>query len=98
MTITGASQSAGFGAPVTLTGAAADPDSDVTKLTFKWIQTAGPTATLTGAATNTVTFTTQTLADAKSLVMAQLHFGVLPISPDEAGNYTMELDVTDPEG
>ena len=30
--------------------------------------------------------------------MAQLHFGVLPISPDEAGNYSFELDVTDPQG
>jgi len=30
--------------------------------------------------------------------MDQLHFGVLPISPDEAGNYSFELHVTDPEG
>jgi hypothetical protein len=34
----------------------------------------------------------------KATVMAQLHFGVLPISPDEAGNYSFELDVTDPQG
>jgi hypothetical protein len=81
-----------------LVGAAVDPDSDVSKLTYKWIQTAGPTAKLTGAATPTLAFTTQALADAKAPVMAQLHFGVLPISPDEAGNYTFELDVTDPQG
>jgi hypothetical protein len=53
---------------------------------------------LSGAATSLLTFTTQTLADAKAAVTDQLHFGVLPISPDEAGNYSMELDVTDPEG
>ena len=98
MTIAGATQTAGFGAPVTLVGTAADPDSDVSTLTYKWIQTAGPTATLVGAATASLTFTTQTLAAAKTPVMAQLHFGVLPISPDEAGNYTFELDVTDPQG
>ena len=98
VTIVGSTQTAGFGAPVTLVGAAADPDSDVSKLTYKWIQTAGPTATLTGATTSSLTFTTQTLAAAKATVMAQLHFGVLPISPDEAGNYSFELDVTDPEG
>jgi hypothetical protein len=98
VTITGATQTAGFGAPVTLVGAATDSDSDVSKLTYKWIQTAGPTATLAGAATPTLIFTTQTLAAAKTPVMAQLHFGVLPISPDEAGNYSFELDVTDPQG
>ena len=98
VTIAGSTQTAGFGAPVTLIGAAADPDSDASKLTYKWLQTSGPTATLTGAATPTLAFTTQTLADAKATVMAQLHFGVLPISPDEAGNYSFELDVTDPEG
>jgi hypothetical protein len=65
VTIAGATQTAGFGAPVTLVGAAADPDSDASNLTYKWLQTAGPTATLTGAATPTLTFTTQTLADAK---------------------------------
>ena len=98
VTIAGATQTAGFGALVTLVGTAADPDSDVSKLTYKWLQTGGPTATLAGATTATLTFTTQTLADAKASVMAQLHFGVLPISPDEAGNYTFELDVTAPEG
>lgn len=98
MTIAGSTQTAGFGAPVTLIGTAADPDSDITKLTYKWVQTAGPTGPLVGAATPTLTFTTQTLTDAKATVMALLHFGVLPISPDEAGNYSFELDVTDPEG
>ena len=98
MTISGASQTAGFGAPVTLIGAASDPDSDVSTLSYKWIQTAGPTAALTGATTTTLAFVTQTLAAAKSPVMAQLHFGVLPISPDEAGNCSFELDVTDPQG
>lgn len=98
VTITGAKQTAGFGAPITLTGSAVDPDTDASLLTFKWIQKGGPTVVLTGAATSAMTFTTQTLADAKAAVMAQLHFGVLPISPDEAGNYSMELDVTDPQG
>jgi hypothetical protein len=98
VTIAGTTQTAGFGAPVTLIGAAADPDSDITKLTYKWVQTAGPTAPLVGAATPLLSFTTQTLAAAKTPVMAQLHFGVLPISPDEAGNYSFELDVTDPQG
>ncbi len=98
VTIAGSTQTAGFGAPVTLIGTAADPDSDITKLTYKWVQTAGPTGPLVGAATPTLTFTTQTLTDAKATVMALLHFGVLPISPDEAGNYSFELDVTDPEG
>ena len=98
VTIAGATQTAGFGAPVTLVGAASDPDSDISKLTYKWLQTAGPTTTLSGATTASLTFTTQTLADAKATVMALIHFGVLPISPDEAGNYSFELDVTDPEG
>ncbi len=98
VTITGATQTAGFGAAVTLAGVAADLDTDTTQLTYKWLQTGGPTATLTGVATKTLTFATQSLADAKAAVMAQLHFGVLPISPDEAGNYSFELDVTDPQG
>jgi hypothetical protein len=98
VTIAGTTQTAGFGALVTLVGAASDPDSDVNTLTYKWIQTAGPTAILTGSSTSTLTFTTQTLAAAKTPVMALLHFGVLPISPDEAGNYSFELDVTDPQG
>ena len=98
VTITGTTQTAGFGAPVTLIGAAADPDSDVSKLTYKWVQTAGPTAPLLDIASPTLTFTTQTLANAKATVMPLLHFGVLPISPDEAGNYSFELDVTDPDG
>jgi len=91
-------KTAGFGALVTLIGAASDPDSDASRLTYKWTQTAGPMAVITGASTPTLTFTTQTLAAAKTPVMAQLHFGVLPISPDEAGNYSFELDVTDPQG
>jgi hypothetical protein len=98
VTIPGATQTAGFGAQVALVGAAADPDSDASELTYKWLQTGGPTATLAGASTPTLTFTTQTLAAAKAAVMGQMHFGVLPISPDEAGNYSFELDVTDPEG
>jgi hypothetical protein len=98
VTIPGATQTAGFGAQVILVGAAADPDSDASELTYKWLQTGGPTATLTGASTPILTFTTQTLAAAKAAVMGQMHFGVLPISPDEAGNYSFELDVTDPEG
>jgi hypothetical protein len=98
VTITGASQTAGFGAPVTLIGSATDPDSDPSALTFQWLQTGGPPVTLTGANSKTLSFTTQTLADAKKTVMAQLHFGVLPISPDEAGNYSLELDVTDSQG
>ena len=98
VTIAGATQTAGFGAPVILSGVASDPDTDASNLTYKWLQTGGPTATLTGAASTTLTFATQSLADAKATTMAQLHFGVLPISPDEAGNYSFELDVTDPQG
>jgi len=80
VTIAGSTQTAGFGAAVTLIGAASDPGSDASELTYKWTQTAGPAATLTGANTPTLTFTTQTLAAAKSPVIALLHFGVLPIS------------------
>ncbi len=98
MTISGATQTAGFGALVTLAGVASDPDTDASNLTYEWLQTGGPPSTLTGAGSPTMTFATQTLADAKAAVMDQLHFGVLPISPDEAGNYSFELHVTDPEG
>ncbi len=96
--ITGATLSAGFGAPVALKAVASDADTaDASELTFTWTQKGGAKATLTGATTDTLSFTTLTLEQAKPTADS-LPFGVLSISPDEAGNYSFEVAVTDPDG
>lgn len=98
VTISGASLSAGFGAPVVLKATASDKETtDVSKLTFKWTQKGGPKATLVGDTTANLSFTTLTIEQAKPSADT-LPFGVLSISPDESGNYSFEVAVTDPDG
>jgi Carboxypeptidase regulatory-like domain/Cytochrome c7 and related cytochrome c len=102
---------AGFGAPVSLTATVTAPDSEAGALSYKWTQSGGRTATLSGASTGTLSFTTLALSDAKLVAnpgavfgpydgggFTPGRFGVMGISPDETGNYEFTLTVTDPEG
>lgn len=101
---------AGYGAPVTLTATTTAPDADAAALTYSWTQTGGTAATITGANTNAISFTTLTLASTKlegnqNLVINNTdggfvpgRFGTMGISQDETGNYGFSVTVTDPAG
>ena len=87
---------AGFGQPVTVTATVTDQDSDPSKLTYAWTQLSGVPATIGGANTAAISFTTLTIAQAKPTLTPR--FGALGFDPDETGNYVLQLTVTDPEG
>jgi hypothetical protein len=88
---------AGFGQQVTITAnVTASADEDASALTYSWTQTGGASATLTGANTASLSFTTLTIAQAKPTLIGR--FGPLGFSPDETGNYAFTLTVTDPQG
>ncbi len=103
---------AGYGANVTLTAQVTAPDADAGALTYSWKQTGGTPATITGGSTKAISFTTLTLASTKlegnpTVVLDAVQdagpfvpgrFGMMGISPDETGNYTFSLTVTDPVG
>ena len=104
---------AGYDAPVTLAATVTAPDlPDAGGLTYSWKQTGGTPATFTGGSTPSISFTTLTLASVKlegrlNLQLNDLadagayvpgRFGAMGISPDETGNYSFELTVTDPAG
>jgi predicted CXXCH cytochrome family protein len=86
---------AGYGAPITLTATATGAGA----LTYAWTQTSGPTVTLSGDTSATLSFTTQDLPTSLGPVtLANARFGVLGLSPDKAGNYAFQLTVTDAGG
>jgi len=115
----------GFGTTVTvnvsaLGGSAIEGGTyDVGSFTYSWSVSTAPTTSdpsghysFAGApSSNSVSFTTMTLAETKSVEMFAYsspidggamgyigRLGVLGINPDETGNYTVALTVTDPEG
>jgi hypothetical protein len=102
---------AGYGASVTLTATVAAPDADAAALTYSWSQVGGTPASIVGATTSSITFTTLSLASVKleadpaaalgpydggALVPAR--FGAMGIGIDETGNYQFSVQVTDPAG
>ncbi len=105
---------AGYGANVTLTPTVTAPDyADGGGLTYAWKQTGGTPATLSASNTPSVSFTTLTLQSTKlegnaNLVINTItntagplvpgRFGAMGISPDETGDYGLQLTVTDPAG
>ena len=103
---------AGYATPVQIVAEVTAPDADASALNYAWTQTGGSPATLTGATTSTLSFTTLTLASVKNEGQLNLHidnladsgayvpgrFGPMGISPDETGNYAFQLTVTDPVG
>ncbi|WP_426752009.1 myxosortase-dependent M36 family metallopeptidase [Myxococcus sp. Y35] len=62
----GTDVSATSGNPVSLSGSATDPDGDA--LTYAWVQTSGPSVTLTGADTLTPSFTAPNVTASTALV------------------------------
>jgi hypothetical protein len=86
---------AGYGKPVSLKATAQGTGT----LTYAWVQTAGPKVDLTGADTDTVSFTTVDFLTAKDpLAIKYARFGVIGVNPDEAGGYGFEVTVTDANG
>jgi hypothetical protein len=73
--------------------------------TYAWAQTTGPATTLTGAGTDTISFTTADLPTAMGATqyftppaLAYARFGVIGIDPDAACNYGFRVTVTDAHG
>jgi hypothetical protein len=86
---------AGFGKSVSLMATA----TGKAPLTYTWEQTSGPEVTITGATTNTITFTTQSFAEAMGEhTHENARFGTLGVNPDQAGNYAFEVTVKDADG
>lgn len=66
---------------------------------YAWTQTRGPAATLTGADTGTVSFTTRDFAASiGDRALANARFDVLGIDPDQANGYQLQVVVTDANG
>jgi len=91
---------AGFGKPVTVKAAATDGDTASASLKFTWTQTAGTPVTFSGANTDTITFTTKTIAEQKPFDVKKDYwrFDVLGLSNDDVGHYSFELAVADDTG
>jgi hypothetical protein len=88
--------SAGYGKSVTVK---ADVTQGKAPYKYSWAQTSGPAVTISGGSTDTITFTTVAFASAMApLKLANARFGVMGVSPDEAGNYGFEVTVTDADG
>ncbi|MBI5608432.1 MAG: carboxypeptidase regulatory-like domain-containing protein [Deltaproteobacteria bacterium] len=88
---------AGYDANVALKATVTDPDSDAAKLSYQWAQTGGLPVALTNATSNTLTFKTLSLPKSKTFA-TPIRFGVVGISPDDAGHYTFSLTVKDLQG
>jgi hypothetical protein len=87
---------AGFAQAVTIKPSVTDSDSDVSKLVYAWTQVSGAPATIAGASTSSIAFTTLAFTDAKPGLVGR--FGGLGFDTDETGNYAFRLTATDPEG
>lgn len=86
---------AGYSANVSLHATA----SGAGTLTYAWTQAGGPAATLTGAASDTLSFTTQDLATSLGPVaLDNARFDALGINRDQALDYTFRVVVTDSLG
>jgi hypothetical protein len=86
----------GFDQPVTIQALVTDPDGDAKAVTWQWQQTGGPSVALTGGQSSTLSFKTLPLTATK--VMKQQRFGVMGLSPGDAGHYQFDVTVTDVQG
>ena len=67
--------------------------------TYAWTQTGGPAATLAGAATSTLAFTTRGLASAIGpTAVENARFDTLGLNLDQTNDYRFQLVVTDANG
>jgi hypothetical protein len=82
----------GFGTVVNLSATASDPDGD--PVTCSWSQTGGPTVTITPSGCN-ATFTTHAITDLNTL---EDRFGIVGITPDSQGSYSIKVTVSDGKG
>ncbi len=82
----------GFGTVVNLSATVSDPDGDA--VTCTWSQTGGPTVTITPNGCN-ASFTTKALTD---LVTLENRFGIVGISPESQGSYSIKVTVSDGKG
>ncbi|MBI5535685.1 MAG: carboxypeptidase regulatory-like domain-containing protein [Deltaproteobacteria bacterium] len=83
---------AGFSSPVELAAVATDPENDA--LTYTWTLASGPTVTLTPN-NEKVTFTTSKLTD---FVTLEDRPGLVPLSTDSAGAWSIKVTVDDGHG
>lgn len=86
-------QLVGYEAQVELKPVVTDADGDVKAVTYQWLQTSGPKLALTGDKTATLSFKTLPLTSTKNIKLQR--FGVLGLSPDDAGHYKFTLTATD---
>ena len=85
----------GFGKSVTLQVAATGKGP----FTYAWKQIEGPEVTLTGADTDSVTYTSEAFQEAMGeSTHENARFGTLGVNPDQAGNYHFEVTVKDADG
>jgi len=82
----------GFGKVVTLNATASDPDGD--PVTCTWSQTGGPAITITPSGCS-ATFTTKALTDLNTL---EDRFGIVGITPESQGSYSIKVTVSDGKG
>lgn len=82
----------GYGVVVNLSATANDPDGD--PVTCTWSQTGGPAVTITPSGCN-ASFTTKALTD---LVTLEDRFGIVGITPDSQGSYSIKVTVSDGKG
>jgi hypothetical protein len=85
----------GFGKTVTLSVAA----TGKAPFTYSWKQVEGPDVTLSGEDTDTITYTSQSFAEAMGdVAIENARFGVIGVNPDQAGNYVFDVTVKDADG
>ncbi len=86
----------GYDQPVAIQATVTDPDGDALAVKWQWLQKGGPTVVVTGDKTSALAFKTLPLTATK--LVKQQRFGVLGISPDDAGHYQFEVTATDVQG
>lgn len=82
----------GYGTVVNLSATTSDPDGD--SVTCTWSQTGGPAITITPNGCS-ATFTTKALTD---LVTLEDRSGIVGITPESQGNYSIKVTVSDGKG